>query len=850
MRPLLAFLLVGSSILTAQQYYPFSIGHSAGVIGAQFNPASIADSRYRFDLLFMGTSLNVSNNYIGARRELLSDFIRYQGDFPDTIDFRRTYLVDDYQNTSLKHARFEQQVLLPSFLLTLGRRSAIAFNFRMRNRFSLNNVDYRLAKLSYESLVYPPYWREWIDGGDLSFQYATYYDVALTYARVLVNTGQHLLKAGVTLRYLHGVYGAYFYTDNFKFRYQFYNDDSLAIQDGSRFYWGHAKDFDYDIYQKLLEHPLNHQTRFSMGGDVGLIYEFRPHYDRYVYDMDGEVGLERRDRDRYTLRLGVALQDIRSRMRFVKGPFSNQIEVTQNRLDEAIHEWNLRPVKFSSVRDFNDTLRRRFGIADSSPDFILRNQPVLNLHIDWHIGGPLYVGGLGVIPFGKDDMRLRTLRFFSIYPRIETPNITLGMPFTINEWGDKLWGAAVKLGPFVFGTNSLGWFLGQKTIRTIDFYFMFKAGIPYRPPRDKDKDGVSDKRDICPTVAGVWAFQGCPDSDGDHIPDKDDVCPLDPGVPKFQGCPDTDGDDLPDKEDACPTEAGLAKFKGCPDTDGDDIPDKDDACPKQAGLAKFKGCPDRDNDDIPDKDDECPTQAGLAQFRGCPDSDGDGIPDKNDACPTQAGLVAFQGCPDTDRDGIPDKEDSCPTAAGSAAFKGCPDSDEDGLPDPEDRCPTQAGPAENKGCPYADQDNDGVIDKEDDCPFTPGSRANRGCPDIPKEQKRILDMAFRNLEFETGKAIIRPRSFPYLDTLAFLLIENPSYRLKISGHTDNQGTLDFNLKLSKARAEAVRDYLISRGVSADRFIVEYFGPLRPIASNATPEGRARNRRVEMKVIFD
>jgi outer membrane protein OmpA-like peptidoglycan-associated protein len=184
------------------------------------------------------------------------------------------------------------------------------------------------------------------------------------------------------------------------------------------------------------------------------------------------------------------------------------------------------------------------------------------------------------------------------------------------------------------------------------------------------------------------------------------------------------------------------------------------------------------------------------------------------------------------------------------AYQGCPDSDGDGLADNVDRCPDRPGPAENKGCPYEDQDNDGVPDKEDDCPFTPGTRANRGCPEIPKEQKRILDLAFKNLEFETAKAIIREKSLPYLDTLAQLLIDNPTYKLKISGHTDNQGKLEYNMQLSKARAEAVRNYLVSKGVSADRFIVEYFGPLRPIASNATPEGRARNRRVEMKVVFE
>ncbi|MCS6790495.1 MAG: DUF5723 family protein [Bacteroidia bacterium] len=836
------------SLLWSQQYYPYAMGTSSGILGAHINPAMIADSRYVFDLVFLGTSLHLTNNYVGIKRRLYTDFL--SGQISDQNDFKKTYLEDDASSTSLKHVRFENQVLLPSFLITLSRKNAIGFNFRLRNRFSLNNVDHRLAKLSYEELVYPPYWRREIEGGDLSFQFMSYYDIGLTYAHVVFNNGEHLVKVGGTLKYLHGVYGAYFYVDNKAFRYQFYNDDTLAINQGSRFYWGHSPNVEYDIYKKFAESPFDHQTRFSMSADLGVIYEFRPQYDKYLYDLDGETGLERRDRSRYTLRLGVAVQDLRSRLRFAKGPLSNAIEINPNNLSNALHEWNLRPVKLNSVKSFNDTLRRRFGIADSNPNFILRIPPSLTLMLDWHITGPFYVGVLGNLAFGRKVDVLRVPRQMVFYPRIETPYAGIGMTAGFSDLMQPVWGLSVKLGPFILGTNSLGWMVGQRVTRTLDFFFIFKAGLPYLKPRDRDKDAVSDRKDLCPTTPGVWAFQGCPDSDGDNIQDKEDACPLDAGVPKFQGCPDKDNDDIPDKEDACPTEAGLAKFKGCPDRDGDDIPDKEDECVSEAGIAKFRGCPDRDGDDIPDKDDECPDQRGLANFRGCPDSDNDGIKDKEDECPQQPGPIAFKGCPDSDNDGIRDKEDKCPTQPGPAAFNGCPDTDGDGLPDSEDRCPTQAGPVENKGCPLADQDGDGVLDKEDDCPFTPGTRANRGCPEIPKEQKRILDLAFRNLEFETAKAIIRERSKPYLDTLAMLLIDNPKYRLKISGHTDNQGGLEYNMRLSKSRAEAVRDYLVSQGVSADRFVVEYFGPLRPIASNATPEGRARNRRVEMKILFE
>ncbi|WEK69248.1 MAG: OmpA family protein [Candidatus Chryseobacterium colombiense] len=113
--------------------------------------------------------------------------------------------------------------------------------------------------------------------------------------------------------------------------------------------------------------------------------------------------------------------------------------------------------------------------------------------------------------------------------------------------------------------------------------------------RDRDKDGILDKDDLCPDTPGLPEFQGCPDTDGDGIPDKDDQCPEVAGPVENNGCPwpDTDGDGIIDKDDACPTVAGPAENNGCPwpDTDGDGILDKDDACPTVPGLPEYNGCP-------------------------------------------------------------------------------------------------------------------------------------------------------------------------------------------------------------------------------------------------------------------
>ncbi len=140
------------------------------------------------------------------------------------------------------------------------------------------------------------------------------------------------------------------------------------------------------------------------------------------------------------------------------------------------------------------------------------------------------------------------------------------------------------------------------------------------------------------------------------------------------GGKDTDKDGVKDKDDLCPEVAGLKEFNGCPDTDADGIQDSEDKCPNEAGLTEFNGCPDSDNDGFPDNVDLCPDVAGLEQFNGCPDTDGDGVMDSKDACPNEAGPIENKGCPvkDADGDGVPDDQDKCPNVAGASSNYGCP----------------------------------------------------------------------------------------------------------------------------------------------------------------------------------
>lgn len=237
------------------------------------------------------------------------------------------------------------------------------------------------------------------------------------------------------------------------------------------------------------------------------------------------------------------------------------------------------------------------------------------------------------------------------------------------------------------------------------------------------------------------------------------------------------------------------------------------------------------------------------------DRDGDGIPDDEDGCPDEAedkdGFKDDDGCPDPDNDGdgIPDKQDQCPDAPGPAKMHGCPDGDGDGIPDFKDRCPKQPGPVDYDGCP--DADGDEIPDVDDKCPDRPGPAEADGCPKakpwvVYEAGKLVLKDA---VHFDSGRASIKQNSLPILDDLAGLLKLHPEIkRLRIDGHTDNEGPAVMNLELSQKRAEAVVDYLISKGIEASRLSAKGFGLERPIATNATPLGRAKNRRVECSIL--
>ena len=267
-----------------------------------------------------------------------------------------------------------------------------------------------------------------------------------------------------------------------------------------------------------------------------------------------------------------------------------------------------------------------------------------------------------------------------------------------------------------------------------------------------------------------------------------------------------------------------------------------------AGLTFKFGGKDTDGDGIYDKDDACPEVAGLKQFNGCPDTDADGITDASDSCPDVAGPAEFNGCPDTDGDGIADKDDACPDVAGLKSLGGCPDTDGDGITDKSDKCPDVKGPKENGGCPWPDRDGDKVLDKDDKCPDEAGTVSNNGCPEVTEEAIKKLNDYAKTILFDTNKDTFKQQTYPVLLAISAILKEYPSSKFSIEGHTDSDGSNEFNLRLSDSRAIAVKKYLVEQGIDEFRLSAMGYGESKPIDTNKTKAGKANNRRVEVKLV--
>jgi len=415
-----------------------------------------------------------------------------------------------------------------------------------------------------------------------------------------------------------------------------------------------------------------------------------------------------------------------------------------------------------------------------------------------------------------------------------------------------------------------------------------------KPHGDHDGDGVADDEDQCPLEAetrnDVRDDDGCPE-DRDiakrvhrtlYVTREDaqlGVLPRELRADRLAVAVTPTDDPLPPPEPLA--DRTLPPLVGPGDDDKDGLDRRDDACPDQAedadGFEDSDGCPDLDDDSdgLADDADECPREAelvnGVRDDDGCPEDPaevrrfhqtryGALADDEIALLPEDASRIAEHR---SSRRPLPNEDKIAVVAAAQPLAPGAlpplvsnGDDDRDGLVRADDVCPDHPedvdGFEDEDGCPDPDDDGDGVPDHADKCPREGethnGYDDDDGCADgVPAPLAERVGV-LQGLEFGKNSATILPKSFAVLQAVVEVLVKYPRARVEIAGHTDNAGKRDKNLDLSQRRAESVRAWLIGKGADGQRMTARGYGPDKPMASNKSGAGRARNRRVEFTLV--
>ncbi|MEQ8910012.1 MAG: OmpA family protein [Vicingaceae bacterium] len=471
----------------------------------------------------------------------------------------------------------------------------------------------------------------------------------------------------------------------------------------------------------------------------------------------------------------------------------------------------LGDIKFTSTGESNRRYRFNMNQANLHLQYNFFNYNDVKLR-------PFVFAGIGMIAFDGEGENQSNLTL---------PAAGLGVNYKLNEQvsiryqntllvsdGDEIDNRTDESGNDMFLQTSIG------------------LAAVIKSTSDLDRDGVADKNDECPeTELGMKVDKkGCAiDLDLDGIPNERDKCPSDPGFEYTNGCPDSDNDSIPNADDPCPNIAGSVN--GCPDSDGDGVADIDDKCPNEAGLENLSGCPE-----------EAIVEEGKRM----------GVFEYNELPLENQALVVL------DENGNPvdtiytDDEGRFEFTALEADqnyslrpinLDGDPSAVEIYLTDDSGNRRDAEETEDGKFVFTAPKDQ--VADKKqpkEEVKKEPKSEKK----EVPSDGTIPADL-LADINFDSESFNIKIKYYDQLNRLAAALNKQSDINITLFAYADSTGPADYNQRLTDNRADRVKRYLVKKGVSASRIDAMGKGEESPIATNLTQEGRAQNRRVEIRL---
>lgn len=587
-----AFFIVLTTTLfstaSAQEFAGYRSSNYTGVNGVFYNPANIADSRFRWDVNLLGVSALFGNNQVGFGLDTNLDSLA------NTVFERTMKNVDGIVAATING---------PSVLFNIKKRNSVALFTRSHVLVNIDNINSSLAEQfsndNLQNTALPLYLSS---PENMTANVNAYTEFGVAFARVLKNTGSHFFKAGISLKYIAGVANGYLRIDNFKATLN--QDNALLnpepyLTDATGILslgMGGINFTDFDASQ------LTKFKGSGFGVDLGAVYEWR------TKEIEN-----RRDLNKYKLKLGVAVLNIGS-IKYTRDQERSQSYNIHIPKGKRFYLSELEDASIDDMKKVFESHPEFFTVKDGSDissSYTVSLPTSLQLDADYHIHNGFYTSLSAQVPLATPNQKAANGRYhsyISLTPRYENKVVGVFLPMTYNNLTDFSAGAALRVGPLFLGSGSLiSAAFGDS--KKIDVFVGLHIGILHKDP-NKKKNKQENKK-IIKTLR---------DTDGDGVFDDKDVCIDTPGLPEFSGCPDSDGDGIPDAKDDCKNKAGLAMFNGCADTDADGVKDGEDKCLNIAGPVENNGCPytDSDSDGVLDKDDQCPEVAGISANNGCP----------------------------------------------------------------------------------------------------------------------------------------------------------------------------------------------------------------------------------------
>ncbi|MGB5420296.1 DUF5723 family protein [Algibacter sp.] len=568
----LLFLFVSMSLsINSQSYIGFLTDNYSGVHGVISNPATITDSPYKTDINLVGASAFGSNDYFGIN---ILDATKDGYSF----DLESKKHPKDPNNASIN-----ADILGPAVMFNLTEKSAIAIFSRARAFVNVNEINgVSIASLDDDTTKDLN-----INNENMHVLAHSWSEIGVTYARNVLNKNQHFLKGGVSLKYLQGYASVFALGKDLSLNYDEDGTDlgggetTGSITTSGNLTYARFADFDNDDYEYKTPDNAN-----GIGVDVGFVYEWRPNHADYNAN---DSGYGFKDKNKYKLKIGVSVTDVG----FVD--YKDGIKEAFNVANTDVNQ-----DQFEAAEDFSDALNIFYVRTNADTGYKIDLPTALHVNVDYSFSEKVYLNlNTDFSLMAKTRITAnRVSNVMSLTPRYETKWFSFYVPLSVIENNGFRMGAGFRAGPLYVGSGSVISAISSDDNKEADVYAGLKIPIYQKTPKDRDGDGIIDKLDDCPKVAGPVSNNGCPveDTDEDGVLNDVDECPEVAGPEENKGCPwgDSDEDGIMDNEDYCPEEAGTSENKGCPwpDNDGDGVLDKDDDCIDAVGTVANNGCPE------------------------------------------------------------------------------------------------------------------------------------------------------------------------------------------------------------------------------------------------------------------